>query len=225
MAPESKKNRSQQIAEEIYQGIRKGTFPMGSRLPGEIELAGIFQANRNTVREAIRYLAAQGILEAVHGSGTYVKQREDIISNMIADGGFRMKDIQEVSELLEPECAALACHRATDQELADILAAGEAAVVKMRDRSSDWYEAALAFHTKIEEATHNEVLIQLTQVLSHVESFEHEDAPRLMRLDLTASDFEILMFFLRERDADGARHAMATHLRRVQVLVKRELSI
>ncbi len=55
--------------------IADGTYPAGSRLPGEIEIAAQFGVNRHTVRRAIVALAERGVVRAERGSGTYVEAR------------------------------------------------------------------------------------------------------------------------------------------------------
>jgi GntR family phosphonate transport system transcriptional regulator len=63
------------IADQIEQSIARGTYPPGSRLPGEIEIAGRFGVNRHTVRRAIAALAERGLVRAERGSGTFIEQR------------------------------------------------------------------------------------------------------------------------------------------------------
>ena len=59
----------------IERAIADGTYPAGSRLPGEIEIADRFGVNRHTVRRAIAALAERGLVRAERGSGTYVEAR------------------------------------------------------------------------------------------------------------------------------------------------------
>lgn len=60
------------IAEELRADITEGRLPVGARLPGEHELADRFGVNRQTARQAIAALAADGLVEARRGSGTFV---------------------------------------------------------------------------------------------------------------------------------------------------------
>jgi GntR family phosphonate transport system transcriptional regulator len=60
------------IAEELRVDITSGRFPVGGRLPTEAELAERFAVNRHTVRRAVATLAADGLVEARRGSGTFV---------------------------------------------------------------------------------------------------------------------------------------------------------
>jgi len=63
------------VADEIEQAIARGSFQPGSRLPGEIDIAGRFGVNRHTVRRAIAALAERGLVRAERGSGTYIESR------------------------------------------------------------------------------------------------------------------------------------------------------
>src|SRR6516225_10297270 len=61
------------VADDIEQAIVRGRFLPGSRLPGEIEIAGRFGVNRHTVRRALAALAERGLVRAERGSGTYIE--------------------------------------------------------------------------------------------------------------------------------------------------------
>ena len=60
------------VANQILELIDSGVFPVGSRLPGERELAKKFGVSRVSVREAGIALQAQGRIEIKVGSGAYV---------------------------------------------------------------------------------------------------------------------------------------------------------
>jgi GntR family transcriptional regulator len=62
-----------QIAKRLTDTIRAGRAAIGSRLPSEPQLAELFGVSRNTVREAVRQLIAEGILESRQGVGTFVR--------------------------------------------------------------------------------------------------------------------------------------------------------
>ncbi len=61
------------VADGIERGIAEGRHPAGEKLPGETELAEIYQVNRHTVRRALATLAERGMVRAERGSGTYVE--------------------------------------------------------------------------------------------------------------------------------------------------------
>lgn len=67
--------RYETILRALRTGIQRGRYPVGSMLPPELELAGMFDASRHTVREAIRRLADQGLVSRRPGRGTTVLRR------------------------------------------------------------------------------------------------------------------------------------------------------
>jgi GntR family transcriptional regulator len=67
-----------QISAWLRESILMGRYETGCKLPSEIELADMCGVNRNTLRQAIGELTAQGMLKKVKGLGTYVTAREPV---------------------------------------------------------------------------------------------------------------------------------------------------
>ena len=86
--------------------------------------------SRATLREAIRELAARGVLEVRRGRGTFVSEEVADIEDFGFSGLERLqgqlRDLFELRSIFEPKAARLACQRATEEELRDILERGEA---------------------------------------------------------------------------------------------------
>jgi DNA-binding FadR family transcriptional regulator len=72
LSPVSKKAISEAVAEQLRLVILRGDVEVGDRLPPERELAPSFGTNRNTLREAIRSLEAQGLVTVRQGDGVRV---------------------------------------------------------------------------------------------------------------------------------------------------------
>ena len=62
----------EQIAQAVRERIVKGEMAQGERLPNERELALAYGVSRNVVREAVRALVNDGLVEVRQGSGTFV---------------------------------------------------------------------------------------------------------------------------------------------------------
>jgi len=60
---------------QIRDAIMKGEFRSGERLPTEAELSSLFDVGRSTVREAIRVLEAEGLIDVRRGAGMFVRER------------------------------------------------------------------------------------------------------------------------------------------------------
>ena len=212
-----KQSRSQQAAQTLYRQIvvEKALSP-GEKLPNEVELSAQLGVSRATLREAIRELTAQGMLEVRRGKGTFVSQQVGEMGDFGFGGLARVKgqlrDLFELRSIFEPKAARLACQRATEEELRDILERGEA-VERCIRAGQDRTEADRDFHAAIVRAAHNEFMVRLLPVIHQavaaaVESGEHGE----QLAEDTLRDHALLLEFLAKRDGEGAEHAMAIHM-------------
>jgi GntR family mannosyl-D-glycerate transport/metabolism transcriptional repressor len=62
------------IAAELRMAIASGSLESGAALPSEAALAAQYGVNRSTAREAFAVLAGEGLIEAVHGKGRFVRR-------------------------------------------------------------------------------------------------------------------------------------------------------
>ena len=209
---------AQQTAEGQYSRIvvEKGLKP-GEKLPNEVELAGELGVSRATLREAIRTLTAQGVLEARRGKGTFVsaavEEMGDFGFSSLERGRGQLRDLFELRSIFEPRAAALACQRATEEELANILARGEE-VERCIRAGEDRTQADRAFHAAIVRGAHNEFLVRLLPLIDQAVSAALTAGEHQERLaEDTCRDHALLMEFFRKRDGEGAGYAMAIHMR------------
>jgi GntR family transcriptional regulator len=66
--------RYQQIADDLRSRIERGEYPRGSRLPTENELMELYDASRNTIRDAVRLCVNLGLVQPQAGRGTFVTE-------------------------------------------------------------------------------------------------------------------------------------------------------
>lgn len=213
-----KKSRSQQTAERLYnQIVAEKCLSPGEKLPNEVDLSRELGVSRATLREAIRDLTVQGVLEVQRGKGTFVSARV----NEIEDFGFdrldrvrgQLRDLFELRSIFEPKAARLACRRATREELAEIVRRGRE-VERVIRAGADRTQADRAFHAAIVRATHNEFMMRLLPIINQavataVESGEHGEE----LAQITLQDHALLLDFFQKRDESGAEYAMAIHMR------------
>lgn len=213
-----KKSLAQQTAERLYARIvAEGRPGPGEKLPNELELSQELGVSRTTLREAIRSLVTQGVLEVRRGKGTFVSERVGEIEDF-GFGGLeqvkgQLRDLFELRSIFEPQAAKLACLRATEEELADILEKGAAVEACIR-AGQDRVEADGAFHAAIVRATHNEFMVRLLPLIHRavytaVGTGEHGEQ---LAAD-TLRDHALLLEFFQRRDGSGAEYAMAIHMR------------
>ncbi len=209
---------AQSIADRIMSMITDGErFSPGDKLPNENDFSKELKISRNTLREAIRILNTYGILEIRRGKGTFItdaafksgmKTDLDPISYAKVD----TKDLFEIRLILEPEAAYLAAKRGTDVEIQQIAELCDIIAGKIRNHEDRTRDEHL-FHSAIAQATHNKFMnnmipilhraIMKGVVLSNVYGKAAEE---------TLIDHSIVVDFLKERNAEGARDAMRIHI-------------
>jgi len=67
-----------QVSEYLEKRIKTEKYRIGAKLPSEGELAGLFQLNRNTIRQAISLLVQKDLVEKQRGVGTFVKEKTSL---------------------------------------------------------------------------------------------------------------------------------------------------
>ncbi|MEV6649492.1 FadR/GntR family transcriptional regulator [Streptomyces sp. NPDC051219] len=152
-----------QVIAELRKQIASGEWPVGSRIPTEPELVEQLGVARNTVREAVRALAHNGLLDIRQGSGTYVIATSELAGVMhrrFADADPR--HIAELRSTLESSAARLAAQRRTEKDLKqlDSLLARREAAWATGD-AERFVAADTTLHLAVVAASHNEVLTGL----------------------------------------------------------------
>ncbi|MDH6193575.1 DNA-binding FadR family transcriptional regulator [Mycobacterium frederiksbergense] len=147
-----------QVIEQLRTLVTSGEWPVDSRIPTEPELVEALGVGRNTVREAIRALAHNGMFEVRQGDGTYVRATSEISGALRRLCGSELRDVLQVRRCLEVEGARLAATARTEQDLAelrDLLAHTDTTDHERFTRFDT------EFHLAVVRASHNAVLIEL----------------------------------------------------------------
>ncbi|RBM17015.1 FadR/GntR family transcriptional regulator [Streptomyces sp. PT12] len=152
-----------QVISQLRHEITSGEWPVGSRIPTEPELVEQLGVARNTVREAIRALAHNGLLDIRQGSGTYVVATSELAGVMhrrFADAA--PQDVAEMRSTLEAGAARLAARRCTAQDLRQLeTLLGRREAAWAAGDVERFVEADATFHMAVVKASHNEVLTAL----------------------------------------------------------------
>lgn len=166
-----------QVLDRLGQDICSGKYQPGQILPSESELCERFSFSRIVIREAIKSLAAKGMLEVRRKVGTLVLGPAqwnlfdaDIIAwRTLAAGDDRQmsQDLMELRRIVEPAAARFSAMRASDEELRGIRAAFEQ-MVRAVAGESDYVAADLAFHSAIFESCGNQFILQMRNALAGV---------------------------------------------------------
>lgn len=216
---QKKAKLSEQTSDRLYEMIvDERRYVPGSKLPNENELSVELGVSRTTLREAISFLAAQGVLEIRRGKGTFVAESLpaeglDLTALAGVRSRVRAKDLFEMRLIFEPATVALACQRASDEELRLIRRRAERVEETAAD-GGDWPLADQEFHWAIIKASHNEYMRRLYPIInSAVNEILQISQNRQQMQDIALRDNRMILDFLLRRDEAGARYAMSIHMK------------
>jgi DNA-binding FadR family transcriptional regulator len=171
------KGQYAEIIEQLAVEIAAGQHAIGSQLPTEPELGQRFGISRTVVREAIKTLAAKGLVTTGPRVGTRVMPRDswnlfdpDVIRWRTAgklDDAFVIEVI-ELRLALEPNAARLAADRATPEDRAAIVVAYTAMSEAVKRGNDGYVVADMGFHTGIIRAAHNPFFSQLIPLVEAI---------------------------------------------------------
>lgn len=214
-APPQRGLLTESIARQLQGDIRSGKLPVGSKLPSERELAVQYGASRNVLREVLRRLEAQHLIEVAPGRGSFVSDQSSADARsydaLYRAGRPTVRQVIEARIPVEVEVVGLATERATDEQVGVMRVANDAMIA-----ASDPIDKAqhdLAFHDAIAAASGNPVL---RIMLSSISGMMFE---MMLRSNSDPSIAEPgvphhpeILAAIEARDVALARHCMREHL-------------
>jgi GntR family transcriptional regulator, transcriptional repressor for pyruvate dehydrogenase complex len=214
----------ERIANQVRDLITSRNLGPGDRLPTERELAEMLGVSRVPIREAVRTLSAQGVVEVRRGRGMFVASRgmeatiEELTSALLKQRDI-FNDLFAVRRLLEPAAAQWAAANRVDPEDADKLEGivkGMEAIGRAKRPDLDaMAELDAQFHVEIAACANNTVMLRLMQALQDLHREQLETSLRYRgRLPETIMDHRRIVDAVVAQDPVGASLAMTDHLAR-----------
>jgi GntR family transcriptional repressor for pyruvate dehydrogenase complex len=226
--PVNDRRISELIVDQVRLLIRQQQLNPGDRLPSERELCERFGVSRVTVREALRVLEANGLLQIRVGArgGAFVtkpsKQRVgEGIADLLTLSAVTAAEATEARLILEVGMIPMVCERADEDDIAELLGICERqdAALAAGDHQIN---LSAEFHSRLAECTHNPAI----QMLIH--SFRGPLLVSLGRAQQTAPEMgpvgagehRELVHAIQDHDAEKAAGIMRRHLGRTAERVK-----
>ncbi len=225
----------EKVVQVLKSSIMSGELKPGDKLPSERKLAEMLNVSRTSVREAIKILAAEGLVQIRHGQGIFVNGLEDPdrlireFTKVTAIDDTTIKDFLEIRRILEVNAAKWAAERGTDEQLNQLLQLVEETKRQLQDRKKGVLlllaDHDTKFHNLLAEATGNTVLVQIMRNLLDLLS---EVRLRCLQIDgrplKSLKEHENVARALIARDCELAEKAMDLHIRSVEKdIIEREL--
>ncbi|MGN6142858.1 MAG: FadR/GntR family transcriptional regulator [Mesorhizobium sp.] len=206
------------VTDQLGLAIVRGDFPPGTILPAEAQLCEMLGISRTAMREAVRSLAAKGLIDARPKRGTQVRPVEgwnhldpDILKWRVesSDTETYLKKMFQLRQATEPAAAALAAVEGTDEDRQALSSIFQAMVDAGSDNAR-WVDADLLFHKQIYLATHNEFFWPIGQLFSFGLRQMFEIAAQGQHRPRAIVEHGDLMRAIVERKPDLARAAAMT---------------
>lgn len=212
----------QQVEEKIKSMILSGELRSGERLPPEAELARQFDVSRTTVREALRSLSTQNLIDKVPGAGggSYVRSvdpaslgamLQESLHNLLALGSLSYDEVAMVRQYLEVPSTRLAAVNRSEEDLRALRGiVSQQRTISVEDPGVPDLDAR--FHAAIAAASGNRVLAAFVHAL-------HRETEPVHYLDLspevgrtTVRQHQKIVRAIAGSDPDAAERAIVEHL-------------
>jgi GntR family transcriptional regulator, galactonate operon transcriptional repressor len=209
-----KRNLFGHVVEELGIRIVRGDLGPDEPFPKEADLEREYGVSRSVIREAVKTLAAKGLLESKTRTGIRVlpAMHWNLLDAEVLSWRYNtMQPVQFFAELfeirlmIEPEAAALAAMRATGDELEEIETAFQA-MVEASQANTPGIEADLRFHRGILAAGRNPLLLQMGNLIGVGLLISHRFSRESFAMFLPLH--RDVMEAIKAVDPDGARASM-----------------
>ncbi len=223
----SKSAVAEDIVDQLLSMIREKKLRSGDKLPPERELAVMMDVSRPSLREALRVLSVMGVIQLRHGSGIYVTALEPARLVEHLDFVFSLDDstylqLFETRKALEPPICALAAHRITEQELAQLEECLSRSRLGLTNYEA-YLQADLDLHEIIANAARNPLLQRFMSSLRSLGKASRKRTAILPGVvEQTIQDHQSIIQALREHQPEAAHRAMLVHLEHVEQHLKQE---
>jgi GntR family transcriptional repressor for pyruvate dehydrogenase complex len=197
--------------------IANGALHPGSKLPPERELARQFRVNRASIRQALKALDVMGIVVQRVGDGTYLTQDASTtlgapLDFLILVDGITFQELFEARRIVEPELAARAARRRSED---DVIELGKAVAAMKANPAMDADELAeqdLRFHETIWRASGNRVCQRMFSSLHQAMSRSLTVTSSLRDEGTPVVAHEQMFRAIEAGEAERARTLMYEHL-------------
>lgn len=199
-----------EVSERLRELIRAGELKPRARI-NEIELCERFGISRTPMREAIKILATEGLLELLPNRGARV--------STISQG--EIEEMIEVVAGIEATAGELACRNATDQEIEAIAARTNVMIAAYDSRDeAEFFAINWKIHEAIVASARNGMLAGIyTNLMGRIQRMRYSAGRTPEQWKRAADDHIRIVELLRARDADALGRLMRDHVRATKPVI------
>jgi len=223
---QEQENVYEKVVKRLKASIVEGKLKPGDKLPAERVLAQMMGISRTSLREALKLLSAEGLVDIKHGKGVFIAENDpDHILKVFSAKKFvennTLKDFFEIRKVLETQAAIWAAERSTAKQIENL----ERIVTDTLSQLTDSDKANfvllakhdMLFHNFLAEVSGNGVLIQIMQnLIDLVDETRSHTLTIPKRPYISLDEHLAIVKAVKERNKEKARDAMLTHLQNVE---------
>lgn len=216
------------VVNEIQRLIVENKLKPGERLPPEREFAEQVGVSRTVVREAVQILVTKGLLETKHGIGNIIRkmnsdQLAEPLDILLKTNGYSLEDLHQVRTILEVEIASIAATQASEDDIGLL----EKLLLKMESEKENlvnYSDTDKEFHIALTCTTHNPLLMMLSKTIGELMLDAHLSVLTFPDLQVLLPDHRRIFESIKNKDAEGARKIMKSHLEHAHQIQQQCLS-
>ncbi len=227
----SRQNKQQKVIKSIEEAILTRVHNPGDRLPPEKDLMERYEVGRGTLREALKALEQQGLIELRRGAngGAYVKEMDPeyasrTLSMLIRHQQVPAEYIIEFREVLEEKTAVFAAERASEEDikrLNETLKAGRAYAEAGESNFEEFYRWELSMHLEMAKIARNPLFRWTTGTLH----LDFKPFWQLIRMNREAyysslNDWEEIVEAMAKREVSKVAFLARLHVGRLRKRLK-----
>ncbi|GAA77682.1 MAG: FadR/GntR family transcriptional regulator [Pseudoalteromonas distincta] len=227
-------NLSQQVTNELGKAIINGYYTAESGLPTEAKLCEEYGISRTAVREAVKMLAAKGLISSrprqgirVEPANTWNLYDTSVLKWLLESSPslYVLKDFLQVRLAIEPQAAALAARRADKAAIAEIAVALENMQAASDAPDGEIHEADLSFHTAILFASGNQFFFQLRDFIRTAlnVSIQHTTPAKGSKKAIVDEHFKVYQAIL-HGESERAKNMMTYMIDEAMLFIEKEIA-
>jgi GntR family transcriptional regulator, transcriptional repressor for pyruvate dehydrogenase complex len=208
------------LANRLRHQILEGELKAGQLLPPERMLAEQSGMSRTVVREALRILEIEGLVDIRPGrNGGSLVRAPDVqsvarsLDIFVRGSDLRFRDVLEARVHLEPICALMAAERRTEEDL-KLLDEATAAMEAEADNRPEFLSANTQWHVVVAQISHNDLLSAFMHAIGYAvrASTDIEGFSSPETVEATIRAHRRVVSAIKKGDGEAARKAMQRHL-------------
>ncbi|MCK4419222.1 FadR family transcriptional regulator [Candidatus Aerophobetes bacterium] len=212
----------EQIIGEVKKAILEEQLSLGDKLPSENILAEMFGVSRGPIREALTALRVAGVLEAKQGGGTRIRERiplspmAPLLFGLLLQEGSPVEAF-ELREMLEIGTLEITMDKVEEADFEKMQKTIEQLKADLNEGITDSKLLAhhnLDFHYAFAKATHNELIVELTQAFWEVFSFSvQKSMQRRKDIQRAIRNHTAILQALKKKDINKGKEAIKQAVR------------